>query len=138
MNEELRRENWNAIAEELDNVGINIDQDVIDEIVSGNQPPIDKLFSRIERYMKIIAGADFLKFENLLPEDLIDNGEDDEQALMQQVTDVDISELIGLRQNTQLQSSTRVKQADFLPPGISLPEAQETFDMDAEVFGEKE
>ena len=30
---------------------------------------------RIERYMKIIAGADFLKFENLAPEDFMDAGE---------------------------------------------------------------
>ena len=30
---------------------------------------IEKLFARVERYMKIIAGAEFLKFENLQPED---------------------------------------------------------------------
>lgn len=70
MAEGLRRENWNTIAEELDKVGINIDDEVVDEIVEGHQEPIERLFMRIERYMKIIAGAEFLKFDNLIPEDL--------------------------------------------------------------------
>jgi len=33
--------------------------------VDGKSEPIDKIFMRIERYMKIIAGADFIKFEKL-------------------------------------------------------------------------
>ena len=106
MNSELRRENWNAIAEELDKVGINIDDEVIAEIVEGHQEPIDKTFMRIERYMKIIAGADFLKFDDLIPEDLLINEEEDE-ILLPQVTELDISDLIDLRQNTIALSASR-------------------------------
>ena len=106
MNSELRRENWNAIAEELDKVGINIDDEVITEIVEGHQEPIDKTFMRIERYMKIIAGADFLKFDDLIPEDLLIHEEEDE-ILLPQVTELDISDLIDLRQNTIALSASR-------------------------------
>ena len=36
----------------------------------GQQAPIDKIFSRIERFMKITAGASFLEFNNLEIDDL--------------------------------------------------------------------
>ena len=118
MNTDLRRENWNTIAEELDKVGINIDDEVISEIVEGQQDPIDKTFMRIERYMKIIAGADFLKFDNLIPEDL-ENVEEEETVLMPQISAMDISDLIDLRQNTMALSASREKKNGvFMPPGI--------------------
>ena len=119
MKTELRRENWNAIAEELDKVGINIDDEVIAEIVEGHQDPIDKTFMRIERYMKIIAGAEFLKFDNLVPEDLETKDGEDDEILLPQVTELDISDLIDLRQNTIALSGSRgPKNGTILPPGI--------------------
>jgi hypothetical protein len=33
--------------------------------VEEKREPIEKLFARMDRYMKIIAGVDFMKFENL-------------------------------------------------------------------------
>ena len=33
MGVELRRQNWNTIAEELDKIGINIDEDALGEMV---------------------------------------------------------------------------------------------------------
>ena len=59
------RSNWMLIANELDKIGVNIEEDVIEEIVQGSQVQIDKVFTRIERYLTIIAGPDFIKFENL-------------------------------------------------------------------------
>ena len=70
MGVELRTQNWNTIAEELDKIGINIDEDALGEMVQGIQEPIDKIFMRIERYVKILAGAVFLEFKDLKPEDL--------------------------------------------------------------------
>ena len=61
------------IAEELDKIGINIDGDVVEEIILGKQEPIDRIFMRIERYIKIIAGANFLKFDSLTKEDFADD-----------------------------------------------------------------
>ena len=43
--------------------------------------------------MKIIAGADLLKFENLEPEDL--NGKESTR-LIQAITEADISELLSV------------------------------------------
>ena len=134
---ELRKENWNTIAEELDKVGINIDDEVISEMVDGQQEPIDKIFMRIERYMKIIAGAEFLKFDNLLPEDLQNIEGEDEEVLLPQITEMDISDLIDLRQNTiNLSASRGKKNGAFMPPGLSLPDQadEETVDLDGELL----
>ena len=47
------------------------------KIRQGVQAPIDKLFERIERYSKIIAGPQFLNFEGLGPCDLNESQDDD-------------------------------------------------------------
>ena len=135
MGEQFRQENWSTIAEELDKVGINIDAEVIEEILQGQQEPIDRVFTRIERYMKIIAGADFLKFDDLKPEDFEDA--DEPEPLLRQVTDADISDLIDLRQNTVNMSMSQDRGgggAGFMPPGISGPGGDESMDLDAEVL----
>lgn len=61
--------NWTLLAEQLDKVGITLDTDTREQISEGNQDDIDRVFLRIERYMKIIAGSNF--FENLtVPENV--------------------------------------------------------------------
>ena len=67
MQKDLRKANWKTIAEELDKIGITIEDETIDEIVEGIQAPIDRIFMRIERYVKILAGAEFLEFKDLQP-----------------------------------------------------------------------
>ena len=67
MQKDLRKANWKAIGEELDKIGITIEEETIDEIVEGIQAPIDRIFMRIERYVKILAGAEFLEFKDLQP-----------------------------------------------------------------------
>ena len=69
FNSYASRSNWTVIANELDKIGVNIEEDALGEIVEGRQAPIEKVFKRIERYLTIIAGPDFIKFENLEKED---------------------------------------------------------------------
>ena len=63
MSPDSRTTNWDTIADELDQIGINIEEGTLSEIKQAKQQPIDRLFKRIERYSKIIAGPDFLKFD---------------------------------------------------------------------------
>ena len=60
-----RSSNWDTVAEELDKVGLIIEDDALSDIKDAKQVAIDRLFTRIERYSTIIAGPDFLKFENV-------------------------------------------------------------------------
>ena len=55
--------------------------------------------------MKIIAGADLLKFENLEPEDL--NGKESTR-LIQAITEADISELLSIQRQTTNDSPLKV------------------------------
>ena len=143
MHVDLRRENWKTIAEELDKVGITIEEESINEIVEGIQAPIDRIFMRIERYVKILASAEFLEFKELKPEDLEPEREE-ESIVMPQITDVDISELIDLRMNTMALNASREKQGpSFLPPGIHIPQADNpaqahSVDLDNELLASKE
>jgi hypothetical protein len=68
----------------LDKVGITIETETRDIIVQGDQAQIDRLFLRIERYMKIIAGAVFLEY-NTVPENIFDLS-----ALMEELEDYNI------------------------------------------------
>jgi hypothetical protein len=79
-------------------IGINIDEESQTAIVEGKSEPIDKIFMRIERYMKIIAGADFLKFENINPEDIQDLYY--EIPILRTSTEITLDELMSARQNT--------------------------------------
>ena len=97
-----RNYNWNVVAWELDKIGINIEDDVLTRIKAAQQTPIDKLFSRIERYLTIIAGKEFLKLENVEAEDLQEELDDDflaHQATQSNVSIV-MSDLVSLRQNS--------------------------------------
>ena len=80
MSCESRNSNWDIIAEELDKIGINIEDDNLNEIKDAKQASIDRLFTRIERYSTIIAGPDFLKFESVDARDLIEALDDDFKA----------------------------------------------------------
>ena len=98
MSTEARNYNWNTIAWELDKIGINIEDEALADIKDSKQAPIDRLFMRIERYSKIIAGSDFLDFENLEAADL-DEGLDDD-FIVRKVTelsddDLDLPDLIS-------------------------------------------
>lgn len=66
--------------------------------MDGKSEPIDKIFMRIERYMKIIAGADFIKFENINPEDIQDLYY--EIPILRTSTEITLDELMSARQNT--------------------------------------
>ena len=77
MSPDSRNTNWNTLADELDNIGISIDDSVLADIKDGNQAHIDRLFTRIERFSTIIAGPDFLKFETVKAEDLDEKLDDD-------------------------------------------------------------
>ena len=63
---------------------------------------------------------------------------------MPQITDVDISELIDLRQNTMALNASREKRGpSFLPPGIHIPESEDpalaqSVDLDNELLASKE
>ena len=76
-------------------IGISVDEDILKEIVDERKEHIEKLFFRFERYMKIIAGADFLKFENLQPEDLQDLFKPD-LPLNTQFTNYTMEEMISV------------------------------------------
>jgi len=78
------KKNWIILSDQLDKIGITIENETRDEIIKKEQAQIDRLFMRIERYMKIIAGADFLNFE-FVPDDLFDMG-----ALMGELDDYNI------------------------------------------------
>ena len=82
----------------MQKIGINIDEESQTAIVEGKSEPIDKIFMRIERYMKIIAGADFLKFENIKPEDIQDLYY--EIPILRTSTEITLDELMSARQNT--------------------------------------
>ena len=70
LTSDIRRANWQIIEEELDTVGINIGEENLEKIRGGTQAPIDKIIERIERYSRIIAGDEFLNFEDLQERDL--------------------------------------------------------------------
>lgn len=72
-----------------------MDDDILKAIVDERKEHIEKLFFRVERYMKIIAGADFLKFENLQPEDLQDLFKPD-LPLNTQFTNYTMEEMISV------------------------------------------
>ena len=59
------RSNWKSIAEELDKIGINIETEAHSKILEGQKDAIVTIFLRLERYSKIIAGSQFLNYENL-------------------------------------------------------------------------
>lgn len=82
LNEKMK--NWVILTDQLDKIGIMIENETRDEICNGDQPQIDRLFQRIERYMKIIAGAAFLNFDNV-PDDLFDM-----DTLIQELPDYNI------------------------------------------------
>jgi hypothetical protein len=57
--------NWNIVCAELDKIGITVDNDIRGKLVQGDLSQITTLYSRLERYMAIIAGQDFLKFDEI-------------------------------------------------------------------------
>ena len=59
------RSNWKSIAEELDKIGINIATEDYSKILEGHKDSIITIFLRLERYSKILAGSQFLNYENL-------------------------------------------------------------------------
>lgn len=53
-----------VIRKELDNTGITIDTDVLQSLEAGDNEAVNKLYIRLERYMKILCGPEFLNFED--------------------------------------------------------------------------
>lgn len=64
-------------------------------IIDEKKEQIEKLFARLERYMKILAGADFLKFDEVQPEDLLDLYKPDAQ-LVTQMTNLTMEEMMSV------------------------------------------
>ena len=54
--------NWDIVCAELDKIGITVEDSFIDLLVKGNLAELNKLYARVERYLQIIAGDEFLKF----------------------------------------------------------------------------
>ena len=72
---------------------------------------VDKTFSRLERYMKIIAGSSFLQFSKLAAEDV--DGQET-QFLRHLITEGDISELLSIQRQKTGEMSVQA-------PSINLP-----------------
>lgn len=52
-------------------------------MVEGDKTAIDTLFKRIERYVTIIAGKEFLKFDKIEPQDYFDENEEEKVVNIQ-------------------------------------------------------
>ena len=57
MNSQIIRDNWTIITDELDRIGISFEPEQLERIKQGNKDDILIIFTRIERYSKILAGS---------------------------------------------------------------------------------
>ena len=53
-----RTKNWNLICNEIDKIGICINNETKQAYIEGEFSEIHKIFNRIERFMKILTGND--------------------------------------------------------------------------------
>ena len=60
------RDNWTILTDELDRIGISFEPEQLERIKTGSVDDIVIIFTRIERYSKILAGAQFLEFNEVL------------------------------------------------------------------------
>lgn len=97
--------NWQLINAELDKISINIAEGDLSAIIKGDQAQIDRIFTRIERYSKIITDSNFLKFEDLKEEERYADDMDDSTVHNLAITDENLSELISLRQQNTMRSN---------------------------------
>ena len=66
MSSQSIRDNWTTITDELDRIGISFESEQLERIKKGNCDDIKIIFTRIERYSKILAGSQFLEFKEVL------------------------------------------------------------------------
>ena len=65
-------QNWSSISNELDKIGILLDDNVVSLLGAGEADEIAKIFMRIERFVKRLSGdADILKFKDFRIDDVI-------------------------------------------------------------------
>ena len=65
-------QNWSSISNELDKIGILLDDNVVSLLSAGEADEIAKIFMRIERFVKRLSGdADILKFKDFRIDDVI-------------------------------------------------------------------
>ena len=57
MNSQIIRDNWTIITDELDKIGISFEPEQLERIKQGSKDDILIIFTRIERYSKILAGS---------------------------------------------------------------------------------
>ena len=110
------RDNWTTITDELDRIGISFESEQLERIKKGNCDDIKIIFTRIERYSKILAGSQFLEFKEVLekdfdPDPTVYNEEEDD------IEDVNIDDILSVR--SDLKSVKEIKKmGKELPPGL--------------------
>ena len=118
MSSQSIRDNWTTITDELDRIGISFESEQLEKIKKGNSDEIKIIFTRIERYSKILAGSQFLEFKEVLEEDFdpdptVYNEEEDD------IEDVNIDDMLSVK--SDLKSVKEVKKmGKELPPGLQF------------------
>ena len=122
MNSQIIRDNWTIITDELDRIGISFEPEQLERIKQGNKDDILIIFTRIERYSKILAGAQFLQFSDVLDQDFdpdptVYNEENDD------LEDVNIDDILSVRSDLRSVQESKKMGKHNLPPGIQIGEA---------------
>ena len=85
----------------MDQFGITVEGEDLKKLTDGDQDSIDRLFRRVERYVTILADANFLKFDNLSEIDFQEQDDDPPVVTRQashdyNVAKSDVDESFGL------------------------------------------
>ena len=118
MHSQSIRDNWTTLTDELDRIGISFEPEQLERIKTGSVDDIIIIFTRLERYSKILAGAQFLEFKEVLqqdcdPDPTVYNDEDDD------LEDVNIDDMLSVRSDLKSVSEVK-KMGKDLPPGLMI------------------
>ena len=121
MNSQIIRDNWTIITDELDRIGISFEPEQLERIKQGNKDDILIIFTRIERYSKILAGSQFLEFSEVLDQDF-----DPDPTVYNEETedleDVNIDDILSVKSDLRSVQEIKKMGKNNLPPGIQLGE----------------
>ena len=121
MNTQIIRDNWTIITDELDRIGISFESEQLERIKQGNKDDILIVFTRIERYSKILAGAQFLEFSEVLDQDFdpdptVYNDENED------LEDVNIDDILSVKSDLRSVQEVKKMEKGSLPPGLQFGE----------------
>ena len=121
MNTQIIRDNWTIITDELDRIGISFESEQLERIKQGNKDDILIIFTRIERYTKILAGAQFLEFSEVLDQDFdpdptVYNDENED------LEDVNIDDILSVKSDLRSVQEVKKMGKGSLPPGLQFGE----------------